>query len=115
MVKWVPLLQAARGEWVNEIESPTKPPHLNVENAESLTDYLDSFYITSYRHRWEPIDKATKPPRPKCIPAMASAVTDFGSDGNGWGIKIRAQCGRVTPDVFIGKSHHSCTMMPACH
>jgi hypothetical protein len=106
MNRWVPLIQAARGIWDNEIQSWEKPAHLNLEDAGSLNEYLESFYVRSYRHEWAGIDEVTAPPQtpePASNTSAPMPAYQFGSLGDGFDIQIFADCGYYIPECFIGE------------
>jgi len=58
------IIDALRGVKGDELESTTPPTPIDPLQAESLSAYISSFLVPTYRAQWADIDDQTTPPKP---------------------------------------------------
>jgi len=90
------IIDAVRGHRGHEIESTTPPIPIDPLQAESLSAYISSFLVPTYRMQWAEIDDATAPPKPSTyedasVPAMYEEALPLEVIEEKWDIRIWAK------------------------
>lgn len=71
------IIDALRGVKGDEIVSSTPPSPIEPLQAESLSAYIFSFLVPTYRAQWAEIDTQTAPPRPLMNEDLANPALHY--------------------------------------
>jgi len=90
------IIDALRGVKGDELESTTPPTPIDPLQAESLSAYISSFLVPTYRTQWADIDDQTAPPKPlmdvdASIPTMYEEALPLEVIEEKWDIRVWAQ------------------------
>lgn len=90
------IINALQGVKGDEIELTAPPIPIDPLQAESLSAYISSFFVPTYRTQWAEIDNQTAPPKPSMdvgasVPAFHEEALPLSVIEEKWGIRVWAR------------------------